>query len=69
MFFLVLILLGLFLFGLGFYALLMGEINLARASIRGPLVRLFGLFLMVFTFLSIPIVFRILVGLGMNLGR
>jgi hypothetical protein len=66
---LALVLVGLFLFGLGFYALVTGQIMLIRGSIRGLPARLIGLALILFTILCLPIALRSLVGLGMNLGH
>jgi hypothetical protein len=66
---LVLALLVLFLFGLGFYALVAGQIYLIRGSVRGPLVRVIGLLLMLSAVGAIPVLLRVLVGLGMNLGH
>jgi hypothetical protein len=63
------VLLVLFVIGLGLYALIVGEINLIRGSIRGPLARLLGVLLIVSAIVFIPILLRGLVGLGMNLGH
>jgi hypothetical protein len=66
---LALVLVILFLLGLGFYALLVGEISLIRVSIRGPVARAIGLVIIVATILSVPILLRGLVGLSLNLGH
>ena len=59
---LALVLVGLFLFGLGLYALVTGQVFLIRGSIRGLLARAIGLALIMFTILGLPIVLRSLVG-------
>lgn len=66
---LLLVLLGLFVIGLGLYALIVGEINLIRGSIRGPLARLLGFLLILSAIVCVPILLRVLVGLGMSLGH
>jgi hypothetical protein len=62
-------LVGLFLVGLGFYALIGGQIYLIGGSIRGPLARLLGIILILTTILCVPILLRGLAGMGMNLGH
>jgi len=62
-------LLVLFLIGIGFYALIAGQIPLIRGEIHGPLARLVGLFLIMFTILSIPFLLRTLIGMSLNLGH
>jgi hypothetical protein len=65
----ILVLLALLPFGLGFYALVAGQIYLIRGSIRGPLARVVGLLLILFTIVCLPILLRALVGMSMNLGH
>lgn len=62
------VLLGLVLLGLGFYALIAGQIPLIRGSVRGPFARVVGVVLIVFAVACFPILLRVLVGLSMNLG-
>jgi hypothetical protein len=66
---LTLVLLGLCLLGLGFYALIGGQLYLIRGTLRGPLARVVGIVLIVFTIVCLPVLLRGLLGLGMHLGR
>jgi len=66
---LAIVVIGVLLIVLGFYALLAGQVYLVLGSIRGPLARLVGLVLIVFTILGMPMLLRWLVGLGINLGH
>ena len=63
------VLLVLSLIGMGVYALLTGQLPLIRGSMEGPLARLVGLLLILFTILLIPVLLRALVGMSMSLGR
>ena len=63
------ILLAILSVGLGFYALIAGQVPLIRGTIRGPLVRVAGLLWIVSTLVFLPMVLRALAGLAMNLGR
>jgi hypothetical protein len=63
------VLLGLFLFGLGLYALIAGQVYLIGGSISGPLARVIGLLLILSTIVGVPMLLRGLVGLSINLGH
>lgn len=62
-------LLGVFLIGLGFYALIAGQIPLVRGAIQGPLARILGLLIILSTIIFSPLVLRAVVGMSMNLGH
>jgi hypothetical protein len=67
--FLMPIFLGVFLFGLGLYALITGQLSLIRGSIQGAVARLLGVLLIVSVVFGLPIYLRLLVGWSMNLGH
>jgi hypothetical protein len=56
-------------FGLACYAVIAGEIYLIRGTIRGPLARLIGVLMILSLIVGLPIMFRVLVGMTMNLGH
>jgi hypothetical protein len=62
-------LLVLSLIGMGVYALIAGQIPLIRGTIQGPLARIVGLLLILFTIMGIPVLLRALVGMSMSLGH
>jgi hypothetical protein len=66
---LTILLLILFLIGLGVYALIAGRMPLIRGELHGPPARIVGLLLIVFTILAIPVLLRALVGMTLNLGH
>jgi hypothetical protein len=63
------VLLVLSLIGIGVYALIAGQIPLIRGTIQGPLARIVGLLLILFTIMGIPVLLRALVGMSMSLGH
>jgi hypothetical protein len=54
---------------LGLYLLIVGQVDIGRFSLPGPLARLMGAFLILCPIMGLPLILRWLVGMTMSLGH